>query len=271
MRELYNDNQITSGLLNKLAIFLIVPILAWVPVFTLDIEIESTYDYILEVTRLYCVLVLASIAKGVISSQIIRTGIILAILNGIYDALTEIVFIDIHISSRFPFADALLDEALLIGAYACIIIGSYNYLRQVNKLALTDNLTNCYTRAALKIIPKGNYQLFYFDIDNLNELNNERGHNFGDKLLYTFGDQLINCCNDIGYAYRVGGDEFIAIIDIESARKFIDQFMRACDRESIQFSYGTAPWESGDITKATIEAKENLSEMQEFKASPYLI
>ncbi|ROV57533.1 GGDEF domain-containing protein [Vibrio ponticus] len=268
MRALFN-NQITHELSRSALKFSVVPILALAPVFALQIELESVYDYILEVTRLYFVIILASLTERIADSKIIRLGLALAIFNGTYDAITEIMYFERIVSNRYPFADALLDEAILIIAYGCIIIGLYNHLSQINTLSLTDNLTQCYTRSALKLIPKNSYQLFYLDLDKFKQINDVQGHNIGDRVLTIFGRRLIRCCDDLGYAFRVGGDEFIAIVDLEKAESFINTFTQACKIENIQFSYGTALCEDNNFDKAIRDADENLYEMKKFKDSQY--
>ncbi|MBA5764003.1 GGDEF domain-containing protein [Vibrio sp. 404] len=269
MRTLFNDNQIYLDLTRRAIRFSFIPVLFIAPVMALSIPVESIYDYLLEVTRLYCVLIMASVTENLVNSKVIRIGIILAIINGVYDAITEILYIEQVISHRFPFADALIDEALLIAAYGCIIFGLFRHLSKVNKLSLTDNLTKCYTRTALKLLPRGSYQLFYFDLDKFKLINDTKGHNVGDKVLIIFARRLMRCCDNIGYAFRVGGDEFIAIIDTENAQDFIEIFTKACEVEGIEFSYGTAACESIHYDKAIAEADENLYEMKQFKSSNY--
>lgn len=141
----------------------------------------------------------------------------------------------------------------------------------MNKLALLDNLTKCYTRSALSLVPHGHYQLFYLDLDKFKQINDSKGHNVGDQVLTVFGRRLIRCCDEIGYAFRVGGDEFIAIVDINHAENFIERFTKACEVESIEFSYGTAACSHNYFDQAIKEADEDLYEMKMFKASssPY--
>ncbi|HAS62474.1 MAG TPA: diguanylate cyclase [Vibrio sp.] len=269
MKTLFNDSQIYLDLTRRAVRFSFVPIAFIIPVIALSIPVESIYDYLLEVTRLYCVIIMASVTENLVNSRVIRVGIILAIINGFYDALTEIIYLEHVISRRFPFADALVDEALLIGAYGCIIYGLFRHLSTVNKLSLTDNLTQCYTRTALKLLPRGSYQLFYFDLDKFKLINDTKGHNIGDKVLILFARRLMRCCDEIGYVFRVGGDEFIAIVAPDKAEKFIDVFTKACEIDGIEFSYGTAIYEGNQYKKAIAEADENLYDMKQFKASNF--
>ncbi|MGF1911533.1 GGDEF domain-containing protein [Vibrio kasasachensis] len=269
MKTLFNDNQITLGLLRRMLKFLFVPIALLFPVFYLDIHVESIYDYCLEVTRLYSVILMTSVTIKLVSSKVIKIGMTCAIINGFYDTITEVIYIENMVSKRFPFADALLDEALLIIAYGCIIYGLFRHLRTVNKLSLTDDLTKCYTRTALSLMPNGAYQLFYLDLDKFKLINDTKGHNIGDKILALFARRLIRCCDNIGYAFRVGGDEFIAIVDIENAQNFIETFTKACELEEIEFSYGTAACVNNNYDVTIAEADENLYEMKQFKAANY--
>ncbi|WP_162048231.1 GGDEF domain-containing protein [Vibrio taketomensis] len=269
MRTLFNDTEIAQGLCRQAAKFSVVPLAFLLPVFVFNIEVESIYDFVLEVTRLYCVILIASMAEKLINLRVVHIGLAIAIANGCYDAATEVVYLENAITTKFPFADALLDEALLIISYGCIIMGLFHYLRQVNKLSLTDQLTKCYTRSALELMPSGHFQIFYLDLDKFKQINDTKGHNIGDRVLTLFGRRLIRCCDDIGYAFRIGGDEFLAIVDIHHAHSFIDTFTKTCQVEEIAFSYGTALCENGNFAAAISEADENLYEMKQFKDSNY--
>ncbi|RJX75591.1 GGDEF domain-containing protein [Vibrio sinensis] len=267
MRTLFNNRELSYELLSCAFKFSIVPFLYIVPVFVFQIEVDSIYDYLLEVTRLYSVILLTSLLGKLVNSKMIRFGLILAIINGVYDSVTEIVILQQMLVSPFPFVDALLDEALLIAGYGCIISGLYQHFMQINRLTLTDNLTQCYTRSALNLIPIGGYQLFYFDLDDFKIINDTRGHNVGDKVLTTFSRMLIRSCDDTGYAFRLGGDEFLAIVDVDKAVHFIDVFTKACDLEEIKVSYGTSACFDNNFKIAISEADENLYEMKQCKKS----
>ncbi|EGU46328.1 GGDEF family protein [Vibrio ichthyoenteri ATCC 700023] len=265
MRSLFNNHQISRWIVTSAIKFSIVPLLYFVPVFVFQIQLESIYDYLLEVTRLYCVILMTSMIGKLVNSKLIKTGLMIAVANGVYDSITEIVYIDLMISSRFPFADALLDEALLIIGYGCIIRGLYLHFTRINKLTLTDNLTKCYTLPTLDLVPVGAYQVFYFDIDNFKKINKAQGHDVGNNVLNTFATQLISSCSNLGYVFRIEADKFLAVVDIAQAQEYIDSVTKAYERKEITFSSGTAACFNNKFKAAISEAQDNLREMRQCK------
>lgn len=85
-------------------------------------------------------------------------------------------------------------------------------------LSNTDTLTGLYNRKKFDEVytnifksKKQNIFLAIIDLDNLRELNNEYGHLVGDKYLKKLGNLLNE--NTEGMFFRIGGDEFIGLIE----------------------------------------------------------
>ncbi len=88
--------------------------------------------------------------------------------------------------------------------------------------ALTDALTALRNRRALALelewrtAPSSQhkpYVLALFDLDGFKHYNDNFGHPAGDSLLCRLGQSLERCLAGRGHAYRMGGDEFCALID----------------------------------------------------------
>jgi len=58
MRSLFNNHQLSRWIFTSAIKLSIVPIVYIVPVFVFQIPVESIYDYLLEVVRLYCVILM---------------------------------------------------------------------------------------------------------------------------------------------------------------------------------------------------------------------
>ncbi|MCX7601124.1 MAG: diguanylate cyclase [Meiothermus sp.] len=56
------------------------------------------------------------------------------------------------------------------------------------------------------------------DVDTLKQLNDTEGHERGDALLRTFAQAMQECFFDLGRVYRIGGDEYAAILPYVDAR-----------------------------------------------------
>lgn len=88
-----------------------------------------------------------------------------------------------------------------------------NKLQYWKQRALTDNLTGLRNREGLEEDLSDNPgQLYIFaDIDDFKQLNDDRGHKHGDKVLKNIASVISNILsNKIQVkAYRLGGEEFL--------------------------------------------------------------
>jgi two-component system cell cycle response regulator len=100
------------------------------------------------------------------------------------------------------------------------------------EMALTDQLTSLYNRHCLMdIAPKQLSQaqrhgypvsIMIVDVDNFKSINDLHGHQAGDEVLATIAGIMKECCRQGDYAARVGGEEFLILLnhcDAENARR----------------------------------------------------
>lgn len=57
--------------------------------------------------------------------------------------------------------------------------------------------------------------IFYFDVDDFKLVNDTYGHSFGDLTLATAGECIQSVFGKAGECYRIGGDEFCAILSYD--------------------------------------------------------
>ncbi|NLN13317.1 MAG: diguanylate cyclase, partial [Arcobacter skirrowii] len=79
-----------------------------------------------------------------------------------------------------------------------------------NRLLLTDRIEHAITRTLRHKIYGG---LIFIDLDNFKEVNDTLGHDIGDILLITVAHKIKDCVRDEDTVARIGGDEFIVLID----------------------------------------------------------
>ena len=88
-------------------------------------------------------------------------------------------------------------------------------------MAYLDALTGLYNRAKcqqiFEILDKsfGDYAFVSIDMNGLKEVNDNHGHNEGDRLIKTFAEVFREAFKGVGTTIRVGGDEFLAIVRSE--------------------------------------------------------
>lgn len=99
---------------------------------------------------------------------------------------------------------------------------------QLSDMAVTDLLTGLYNRQGFEKRMKEDEKkenvesvILYLDLDNFKYYNDTFGHEMGDYVLVRFAQVLEKVVDNIGYAVRYGGDEFVLVLngkDIEFAK-----------------------------------------------------
>lgn len=90
----------------------------------------------------------------------------------------------------------------------------------LQRLAYLDGLTGLANRAGcyeyfqnMNAQGSTSYTVVYMDLNNLKPLNDNYGHNEGDRLLRFFAETLRENLIGRGFCGRLGGDEFIAVVE----------------------------------------------------------
>ncbi|MEZ5870935.1 MAG: EAL domain-containing protein [Nitratireductor sp.] len=154
----------------------------------------------------------------------------------------------------------LTGNSVFIGACTVFITISVSYflwrmvqdMRQVNRLAFTDELTGLANRRQFDFrlneeLARGARSenaigLLYLDLDKFKHINDSYGHEAGDQVIVSFGQRIKSVLRAGDFLARLSGDEFSAIITNVKSRKDIEL---AADRifsamaEPIQFKQKT--------------------------------
>ncbi len=98
--------------------------------------------------------------------------------------------------------------------------------RQLETLALYDALTGLGNRnlflkqlehlIAISGRKKEQVALLSMDLDGFKEINDRLGHAAGDEVLREFGARLCQALRDADQKYRIGGDEFVVLLEPRS-------------------------------------------------------
>ena len=148
--------------------------------------------------------------------------------------------------------------------------------KELNRLALTDNLTTLFNRRKLEEliqaeIDKGyhvdnSFCLSILDIDHFKEVNDKYGHQRGDSVLVEIASVLKDSLRITDYVGRYGGEEFIIIFPessiadvkliIEGVRLKIAQY----DFEGVEHktaSFGLTAFKAGDTIETVVKRADN--------------
>jgi diguanylate cyclase len=116
-----------------------------------------------------------------------------------------------------------VNEIMIIGLIGLTFSGTIFLLiilrerRKMTYLAFHDPLTELANRTALKekVTELQNNKISFYtlliDIDRFKAVNDNFGHDVGDKLLIYLSDEMAKICGELEFVARLGGDEFTII------------------------------------------------------------
>ena len=106
---------------------------------------------------------------------------------------------------------------------------------QLSMLSRTDTLSGLYNRRYImeilkeKIDSQKSIALIMIDIDHFKSINDTYGHSIGDQVIVRIAETLKNSTRESDVLGRIGGEEFLIILDTENYDKtyFVAQKLRA--------------------------------------------
>lgn len=107
---------------------------------------------------------------------------------------------------------ALVDGAQILGALVCVMDVTNLKIR-----ASTDPLTGLHNRASILELLESALRasepvgVLYVDLDGFKPINDQLGHEAGDRFLAKVGRALLDVVRDNDAVGRVGGDEFVVV------------------------------------------------------------
>ncbi|MCR5049144.1 MAG: GGDEF domain-containing protein, partial [Saccharofermentans sp.] len=161
----------------------------------------------------------------------------------------------------------------------------------MERLAYNDGLTGLLNRLAftqeenrIKEKTSGKYVLVQLDINFLKQVNDNYGHAEGDRFIIAAADSINDTFGRYGKCYRIGGDEFFAILDGKHSEEdydkatelFEEKIKEVNDRNEFHIplciAYGKAVYVPGtrDFDEAEKEADKLMYENKKIlKAAGY--
>ena len=161
---------------------------------------------------------------------------------------------------------------MLISMFVCIAVTTaiiLNYNQRMVEMENTDDLTGLPNRKLFgkqcqAFISKNRDRkktVFMLDVDNFKNINDTKGHIFGNEILAAVGERLKKAVDGHGIAARWGGDEFLGILraDTVEAEQILGRFMEALKNEekhgdcTITVSVGLAKMDGRYTTEQVID------------------
>ncbi len=146
----------------------------------------------------------------------------------------------------------------------------------MEKLAFNDGLTGLLNRLAftqeenrIKEKESGKYVLVQLDINFLKTVNDNYGHSEGDRYIITAADIISESFSKYGKCFRIGGDEFFAILsgkdpekDFEAGLLVFDKLVKEYNENNelpvpLQIAHGKSVYVPG---KDTLEEAEKVAD-----------
>jgi diguanylate cyclase (GGDEF)-like protein len=159
--------------------------------------------------------------------------------KGTYGALT--VFFDKP--RRFSEDDKTI--LATFASQAAVALENQRLMREKDVLARTDGLTGVFNRNYLELTLEqamhtihrngGLVSLMFIDVDDLKTVNDQRGHQAGDRVLRDLARLLAESCRETDTVARYGGDEFVVLMpgtDALGARQVLAKIDKAIEERN---------------------------------------
>lgn len=189
----------------------------------------------------------------------------------------------VHLSAR-PirfFDEAMVQRVDNILRFGGLVLGNLRTFDRHRLLSYTDPLTGLYNRRHLhQLLPavarasrlSGRpYGVLMVDVDHFKRLNDTYGHDAGDRVLACLAEVLRELCRKTDHAFRMGGEEFLLLLEETSLeelgevaervrRRIAEAPMDLPDGPRITVSIGicTGPGEEGRETEVLRRADQAL-------------
>ncbi len=175
-------------------------------------------------------------------------------------------------NSEEAFNDELAEMLSILFKHTNEALKRIDYENLLKKKAVIDPLTNVYNRLyynqAIKYEVKlakrykNDIGFIVIDINNLKKINDEHGHNMGDKALKFVADLLVSQARETDNVIRSGGDEFLVmlpqtgkevkIVENRLRKKIVDSNKKSKLPFPVNFAIGSAFWNI-ELNKSTEE------------------
>ncbi len=146
------------------------------------------------------------------------------------------------VAGRFGFFIFALLASSQTALHALKMMEKGKYAAIYEEMAITDSLTGLYNRNAYqidtgKIEELTGFLILTFDLNDLKICNDTKGHTQGDHYIVTAAKMIERLLAPYGRCYRIGGDEFCAIVRNGTTCP-VDDLLLKLEMEQIKYNAG---------------------------------
>lgn len=205
------------------------------------------------------------------------TGFLISVVSDISSLIVNQIQDKYHLHPLIHYWNALVMLAFFLFVNH-LLSQLRDTLNNLEKLARTDNLTSLTNRGFFLDIVNSEIEkslrykepltLAYIDVDNFKQINDQFGHNFGDRLLQLVAKTTKKTIRKIDVIARIGGDEFAILLprtSYEAAEIVLQRLQKdllfSMKQENlyVTFSIGAITFERPPISvNEIIEMADNL-------------
>lgn len=138
-------------------------------------------------------------------------------------------------------AMALAVLAAMRSIHARRLIDTTHELARAQTEALTEPLTGLLNRKGLALaieeLDPSSGSLLFIDVDNFKSVNDQDGHEYGDRILREIATVLNSSVRSNDLVCRLGGDEFLVFLDGVTERDRLDHVVQRIEHEVGDIDY----------------------------------
>ena len=223
--------------------------------------------------------------RRLLSDKIFEASGIILVVTGVYEMVRK------DIKAIFPRASFLKIDVFavgilifVVGMIASYLIGLYRRALDEQEVLVLKSLASVDSMTGLSNRKRANsvlleldsetepYLILSFDLNGLKNVNDRYGHEAGDRMILTFSKLLSAVFSDTAELFRMGGDEFIAVLKNdnigsagESMRRLVALEKEASEQEpyKVDCSFGAAL--SSEFEKPKAEEVLRLSDKRMYE------
>ena len=200
-----------------------------------------------------------------------------------YDSKEKRYLFALYLFAFFSYLLQAFNSEIKIGCIgtAMVLLMIYGFFIETS--GKYDELTGVKNRKAFymavtEIVDDAVYTIVFYDANGLKKANDEQGHDAGDLLIRTIAEAIRMNIGKYGTVYRMGGDEFCAILNLGDDKKVeninhkIEDWLESKSKNEgmeISVSYGYSIHGSTDTRTYSEVMQQADMAMYEFKQNYY--